>query len=49
MATAADYVVAETERLVRAGEIDPNEVMLPGLFVDAIVIGEASHGKRGES
>lgn len=37
MATAADYVVVEAEHYVPAGGIDPNEVMLPGIFVDAIV------------
>jgi len=40
MATAADYVVVEAEHLVPAGEIDPNEVMLPGIFVDAIVFSQ---------
>lgn len=39
MATAADYVVAEVEKYVETGEIDPDEVMLPGIFVDAIVKG----------
>lgn len=38
MATAADYVIAEVEQCVETGEIDPDEVMLPGIFVDAIVI-----------
>ncbi len=37
MATAADYVVAEVEEYVKAGEIDPNHVNVPGIFVDAIV------------
>lgn len=37
MATAADYVIAEVEEYVETGEIDPDEVMLPGIFVDAIV------------
>lgn len=39
MATAADYVVAEVEEYVQVGEIDPDEVMLPGIFVDAVVKG----------
>lgn len=37
MATAADYVIAEVEDYVKAGEIDPNHVTVPGIFVDAIV------------
>lgn len=40
MATAADYVVAEAEHLVPAGQIDPDGVMLPGLFIDAVVLSE---------
>lgn len=39
MATAADYVIAEVEEYVKVGEIDPEEVMLPGIFVDCIVKG----------
>lgn len=37
MATSADYVIAEVEEYVRVGEISIDEVMLPGIFVDAIV------------
>lgn len=37
MATAADLVIAETEQLVEIGEIDPDAVMLPGIFVDMVV------------
>lgn len=41
MATAADYVIAEVEEKVPVGAIDANEVMLPGIFVDAILkVGE---------
>jgi acetate CoA/acetoacetate CoA-transferase alpha subunit len=39
MATAADYVVAEVEEVVSIGELDPDEVMLPGIFVNALVKG----------
>lgn len=38
MAFAADFVIAETESYVKAGEIDPNHVNVPGLLVDAIVM-----------
>lgn len=37
MATAADYVIAEVDEYVKTGEIDPNHVNVPGIFVDAIV------------
>jgi len=37
MATAADVTVAEVDRLVEPGEIDPDDVHLPGLFVKRIV------------
>jgi len=39
MATAADYVIAEVEELVEIGEISPDEVHTPGIFVDAIFQG----------
>jgi 3-oxoacid CoA-transferase subunit A len=37
MATAAGVTVAEVDRLVDVGEIDPDDVHLPGLFVKRIV------------
>ncbi|MDO8686325.1 MAG: CoA transferase subunit A [Clostridiales bacterium] len=37
MATAADYVIVEVDEYVKAGEINPNHVNIPGIFVDAIV------------
>jgi 3-oxoacid CoA-transferase A subunit len=40
MSTAAEIVVAEVEQLVEAGEIDPNAVQTPGIFVDRIIKGE---------
>ncbi|WP_315069462.1 3-oxoacid CoA-transferase subunit A [uncultured Clostridium sp.] len=40
MATAADLVIAGVERIVEVGELDPNYVMTPGIFVDYIVGGE---------
>src|SRR5579872_3757832 len=39
MATAADYVIAEVEQLVELGELDPNCVHTPGIFVNAILQG----------
>ncbi|MGC2286473.1 MAG: CoA transferase subunit A [Candidatus Acidiferrum sp.] len=47
MATAADYVIAEVEELVDLGEIDPNRVHTPGIYVNAIFQG-ASYEKRIE-
>ena len=38
MAMAADYVVAEVDDLVKAGEIDPELVMTPGILVNALIL-----------
>lgn len=38
IALAADYVIAEVDELVPAGEIDPDAVMTPGVLVDKILI-----------
>jgi acetate CoA/acetoacetate CoA-transferase alpha subunit len=40
MATAADFVVAEVDEIVEIGEIDPDAVMTPGIYVDMIVRGD---------
>jgi acetate CoA/acetoacetate CoA-transferase alpha subunit len=40
MATAADLVIVEAEKLVEVGEIDPDQVMVSGIFVDYIVGGD---------
>jgi acetate CoA/acetoacetate CoA-transferase alpha subunit len=37
MATAADHVVAEVSEIVEPGAIDPNDVTVPGIFVDMLV------------
>ena len=37
MATAARTTVVETEELVEPGEIDPDHIVTPGIFVDRIV------------
>ena len=39
MATAADFVIAEVDEIVEIGEIDPDAVMTPGIYVDMIVRG----------
>jgi len=38
MATAAEIVIAEVDEVVPIGEIDPNNVVTPGIFIDALVI-----------
>ena len=39
MATAATYVIAEVEHLVELGELDPDSIHTPGVYVDAIFQG----------
>lgn len=40
MATAANTVICAAEKIVEVGELNPNDVMTPGIFVDYIVGGE---------
>ncbi len=47
MATAADYVIAEVEELVKVGELDPALVHTPGIYVNAIFQG-SNYEKRIE-
>ncbi len=39
MATAADYVIAEVEQLVEPGQLPPDQVHTPGIYVNAIFEG----------
>ncbi len=39
MATAADLVIVEADHLVELGDIAPEDVVTPGVFVDHIVVG----------
>jgi len=39
IATAADVVIAEVQEIVPVGKFDPDEVVVPGIFVDYIVQG----------
>ncbi len=39
MATAAQVVIVEAQNIVEIGEIDPDEVMTPGIFVNYLVQG----------
>jgi 3-oxoacid CoA-transferase A subunit len=47
MATAAEHVIAEVERLVEVGELDPDFIHTPGVYVDAIFQG-VNYEKRIE-
>ncbi|PGY06955.1 acetate CoA-transferase subunit alpha [Bacillus sp. AFS031507] len=38
MALAADLVIVQVEQIVEVGEIDPDEVMTPGILVDKIFV-----------
>ena len=40
MATAADLVIAEVEEIVEIGELDPNHVHTPSIFVDFLVLSQ---------
>lgn len=41
MATAARVTIAEVEELVAAGELDPDTIHTPGIFVQRILVGTA--------
>ena len=47
MATAGKVTVAEVEHLVEVGELDPDQIHTPGIFVDHILQG-ATYEKRIE-
>lgn len=49
MATAADLVVAEVEHIVAVGELDPNEIHTPGLYVDYLVQAHTTLEELGSS
>lgn len=38
MATAADLVIAEVDSVVKIGELDPNNIVTPGILVDILVV-----------
>ncbi len=48
MATAAKVTVAQVEHLVRPGEIDPDHVVTPGVFVQRMIALPAGYEKRIE-
>ncbi len=40
MATAAAMTIAEIEHLVEPGELDPDHIVTPGIYVQRVVVGE---------
>lgn len=40
MATAGKITVAEVEKIVEAGELDPDEIHTPGIYVDRVIQGK---------
>ncbi|WP_443028955.1 CoA transferase subunit A [Sporosarcina sp. G11-34] len=47
MATAASYVIAEVDEIVEVGELSPDDIVTPHLYVDAIVKSEWILTKEG--
>lgn len=47
MATAAKYVIAEVDEIVEVGELSPEEIATPHLYVDAIVTSKLILTKEG--
>ena len=39
MATAAKLTIAEVEELVEPGQLDPDEIVTPGIYVHRVVVG----------
>ena len=40
MATAAKVTIAEVDEIVEVGELDPETIITPGIYVDRVVKGE---------
>jgi len=47
MATAANYVIAEVDEIVEVGELTPEEIVTPQLFVDAVIESQQILTKEG--
>ena len=47
-AMAGNVTIAEVEELVEVGELDPEHVHTPGVFVQRVVVGNGAHEKRIE-
>lgn len=48
VAMAGKITIAEVEELVEVGQLDPNDVHTPGVFVQRVVVGNGAHEKRIE-
>ncbi|MEH7237798.1 CoA transferase subunit A [Bacillus sp. JJ1562] len=46
MAAAGKYTIAEVEEIVEVGELDPNEIHTPSIYVQGLIVG--THEKRIE-
>ncbi len=46
MAMAADFVIIEADEIVEIGELSPEVIMTPGIFVDAVVLSDAKYRKE---
>jgi 3-oxoacid CoA-transferase subunit A len=40
MATAADFVIAEVEEIVEPGQLSPEQIVTPSVYVDMVILGE---------
>lgn len=47
MAKAADYVIVEVDEIVEVGELSPEEIVTPHLFVDSIIESKLVLTKKG--
>ena len=47
MATAADIVIAEVDEIVEPGELSPEEIITPHLFVDGLILAKKILTKDG--
>lgn len=47
MATAAKYVIAEVDQIVEEGELSPEEIVTPHLYIDALVTSQLILTKEG--
>jgi len=48
MATAAKITVAQVEHLVQPGEIDPDHIHTPGIFIKRMIVCPVGYEKRIE-
>ena len=49
MATAADLVIVEADEIVEMGELDPDVIITPGLYVNRMVLSQRMTAASGEN